>query len=159
MKLPVFLFLFPRRTQTHPDPLILQVGLLNPSSGGNYINHSTSFVLRTSCSVLEEESQGFHLGQEALPGPPSCGAGPPVDGAGGGEPCKLPFPREGTLGTVYLLGLFVLPLRIPTARQKEAGGPSFLERDEGDVICVTTGQTTMQQVQEDELEGAFNGAG
>lgn len=89
-----------------------------------------------------------------LRGGASCGRG-----GGGGEPCKLPFPREGTLGTVYLLGLFVLPLRIPTARQKEAGGPSFLERDEGDVICVTTGQTTMQQVQEDELEGAFNGAG
>lgn len=36
-------------------------------------------------------------------------------------------PIEGTLGRIYLLALFVLPLRIPTAGEKEAGGPSFLE--------------------------------
>lgn len=130
MKPQVFLFLFSRRTQTHSDALILQVSLLNPSSRGNYIKYIICFVSRTSSSGLEEEGQGFHLREEACLGSRQDWAPQLRSRAfcGGGEVMQSSrSPVEGTLGRIYLLVLFVLPLRIPTAGEKEAGGPSFLE--------------------------------
>ena len=55
---------FPKKTTLMP---YFQVSLLNPQSSGNDIN-CTCFVSRISSPGLEEESQGFHLRQGALPG-------------------------------------------------------------------------------------------